>query len=318
MKKITSIIIALLGATGMQAQTNINLKINHLLKDKSFAFNQTAQNDLNNNFNVKRLEYYISGISLIHDGGKVTNAKDVYILVDAGKNELFSLGTMDVTNVEAINFAIGVSPNVNNADPSAWPNGHALAPKSPSMHWGWSAGYRFVALEGKSGKDVNFTFEIHALGNKNYFKQSIPTNATIDNNEMTITLNADYTQSIKGIDVSSGLITHGEDDEAAYSLRNFQMNVFTSLDGKGNTLSVDNFKKPLQLNVYPNPNSGYFNIDLGHISINNASYEILDITGKLIQSGNASEQITVNEKGIYFLTVVLESGNRISKKICIQ
>ena len=60
MKKITSIIIALLGATGMQAQTNINLKINHLLKDKSFAFNQTAQNDLNNNFNVKRLEYYIS------------------------------------------------------------------------------------------------------------------------------------------------------------------------------------------------------------------------------------------------------------------
>ena len=135
---------------------------------------------------------------------------------------------------------------------------------------------------------------------------------------MTITLNADYTQSIKGIDVSSGLITHGEDDEAAYSLRNFQMNVFTSLDGKGNTLSVDNFKKPLQLNVYPNPNSGYFNIDLGHISINNASYEILDITGKLIQSGNASEQITVNEKGIYFLTVVLESGNRISKKICIQ
>jgi len=48
---------------------------------------------------------------------------------------------------------------------------HAMAaPKSPPMHWGWAAGYRFRSFEGMTGASMTHRMaKIHAsLENRNY------------------------------------------------------------------------------------------------------------------------------------------------------
>ena len=108
----------------------------------------------------------------MHDTGKISQATGVYILANASQVLEVDLGSFDVTNVEAIKFSVGVNEPENHEDPTKWDSNHPLYPKSPSMHWGWASGYRFVALEGKTGDQLNKTFEIHALGDDNYHKIS--------------------------------------------------------------------------------------------------------------------------------------------------
>ena len=163
-------------------QTNVYFSIEHKLGNQPFAFQTAATNNLGNQFDVKRLQYYISSIELVHDGGTVTPVVDKYMLVNANDSTYESLGSFNITNLEAIRFGIGVDASKNNLNPATYPANHPLAPKSPSMHWGWAAGYRFVAFEGKAGSSLSQIVELHALDNSNYFIQTVPTNGMFLNN----------------------------------------------------------------------------------------------------------------------------------------
>ncbi|MBO6517207.1 MAG: T9SS type A sorting domain-containing protein [Bacteroidia bacterium] len=319
-RHIITLIIGLTATTAVFGQTEIKLTINHLLGDQPFAFNQKATNDQGNEFNVNRLEYYLSKISIVHDGGQVSDASSVYILADGGRLDTISLGSHNVSKVEAINFSVGVDPSVNNGDPTKWPSGHALSPKLPSMHWGWASGYRFVAMEGKTGPSLTTIFEVHALGNKNFHDINIPTGATDHSGALLITLNADYTKALSTIDVGSGLINHGEDDEASRLLRNFTNKVFTSTTGEVNTLSVDKVK-PKKSRVFPNPSTSLVQLDVGELQGNLADVEIRDVTGCLIGNktvfGGGLSELAIENSGIYFVTVKYDSGSVETHKVLI-
>ena len=70
------------------------------------------------------------------------------------------------------------------------------------MHWGWSSGYRFVALEGKSGTtSANQNLELHGLEDVNYFHLTITTAGTTSGSDKVIELNADYIQALKNINI---------------------------------------------------------------------------------------------------------------------
>lgn len=320
MKK-TLIIAALFAVTsGVFAQTSVHLELKHLLGNDAFQLNQAAQNDMGNDFNVTRLEYYISEIEIIHDGGKRTKATDVYLMVNAGKPGTFDLGSYDVTSIEGIRFSIGVDPSVNNDDPSKWPSGHPLAPKAPSMHWGWTSGYRFVALEGKSGSNFAQDFEVHALGNNNYFTLEIPTTAKSDNGNLIITLNADYTKAISGIDLSSGVITHGDYAEAVTLLKNFNVKVFSALDGSTNVLGVNDFKNYGSIVMEPNPTRGSLTLS-GKEGIDNVLVRVVDLTGKTVLEREwNSEKLSLNltSSGIYFVQCVAKDQVFEVRKVIVQ
>lgn len=330
MKKIFSIVFTLLITISLSAQTNVILDVDHKSGDKTFAPTQTAKNDLGNDFNVSRLEYYISKISIIHDGGTETEAKDVYALVNPFKNSTTTsteipLGQFTtITNVEAIKFHIGVNPEVNNQDPTQWPAAHPLAPKMPSMHWGWTAGYRFVAMEGKGGTGVSNVYEFHALGNNYYYTIQIPTTAQDVFGQLRIQLNADYTEALGGIDVSAGKIAHGVENETIKLLQNFRDNVFTSSTGQKNILaSVAKTVSPSALAVYPNPSTGTVSIDVTDKSLNITSLEITDITGKVIKTISATDwatatTITLNTKGVYLVNMLSDTQRLLTKKLIIQ
>jgi len=78
MKKTITLIIVLVMALNVSAQTDVKLTINHLLGSSPFTFNSEAENDMGDKVKLQRLEYYISGISITHDGGKVTSFRCIY------------------------------------------------------------------------------------------------------------------------------------------------------------------------------------------------------------------------------------------------
>lgn len=302
-----SILVAVFGFAA-KAQTPVELHITHMLSGNRFAFYTSASNNLGNNFNVTRIEYYISNISVTHDGGNVTNIKDLFILADGSQDVTADLGNLNVTNVESISFYIGVYGSVNHDDPSTFPSGHPLAPKLPSMHWGWAAGYRFIAMEGSSGTSLSHPYQVHALGDLNCVKTTVNVNPVAQGGKIIIPINADYTAALTNIDVSAGLIIHGETDEAAVMINNFQNRVFYP----GHPVSVSNTQKTdVAVSIFPNPSTGNANIVLG--TTDAADVQIVDVQGRIVSTqhkaaGQNFVSINIAQAGLYFVKVTTKDG----------
>ena len=309
MKKSLLLLFAFATLSSM-AQTNVYLKINHMLGNQAFALSQAASNNLGNDFNVTRLEYYISNIILVHDGGMQTPATDVYILANASDSTYEMLGSYNITTLEAIRFGIGVDPSHNNLDPSSYPASHPLAPKSPSMHWGWAAGYRFVAMEGRSGTNLVQFYELHALDNSNYFMQTIPTAGIANGGNLVVSLDADYEMALKNIDVSSGTIIHGAGGVAITFLQNFAWSVFKSSEGNS-AMGNEELLNTQAITVSPNPSRGASYITLNNLP-ENAEVSMFDITGKRIKAtvNNGTLNVSKLNQGIYILQVT-KSGKAV-------
>ncbi|MBI1306486.1 MAG: T9SS type A sorting domain-containing protein [Bacteroidetes bacterium] len=295
-----------LGAFTVSAKTYVQFKIDHKLKDAEFGFNKATSNDLNNSLNVTRLQYYVSGISITHDGGVKSLASGVYILADAGVATQVDLGDFEnITKIESINFSVGVDPFVNNEDPSQWPSDHPLSPKSPSMHWGWASGYRFVAMEGFAGTGLSNKYEIHAIGNENYFNISLPLDMSVTGDTTQIEIVADYTMALSGIDVSSGMIEHGT-DMGAYLLRNFQLKVFKTLDGSGNSVSLKSINLSSTVTAFPNPVNANQSFFVQFENAMNFTVEMYDLCGQKIcewKAVNAKTPLQFQNSGLYILRI---------------
>ncbi|MDA0973362.1 MAG: T9SS type A sorting domain-containing protein [Bacteroidetes bacterium] len=263
----------------LQAQNSITLDIDHQLGSSEFAFfSETAQS--NYMFELTRLQYYISDIAITHDGGTLTDIEDVWILVNANGTGQFELGDYAIDNVEAISFYVGVGPDVNHEDPASWPSDHALYPQNPSMHWGWASGYRFVCMEGNAGpSSPDNLFQIHALGDNNYFQTVVEIVASADAGSITIPLVAEYANSLNGIDVSSGVINHATNGESIPLLQNFSTEVFSA--GVVSSVEEDEFEG--ELVVSPNPSEGAARLNLNIPPGEDYSLRIIDMHGRLVE-----------------------------------
>jgi len=321
MKKILFLLLASVAVfMDAQAQKNVTLNIRHMLGSNNFAFNTATQNDLSQQFQITRVDYYISGIKIIHDGGMVTPVLNKYILAKGSANVSEPLGSFDVTNVEGVTFSIGVDSPTNNADPALQIAGGPLGFQTPSMHWGWTAGYRFVALEGKAGNNFGTGFELHGLWNKNYFQQTVTVAGVVNGNNISINLDADYTQAVKGIDVASGPLKHGENVEDLAMLKNFQLNVFKAGSG---TTAINDVVSNNNIRIYPNPAKGKINIDLSRSAIGSIStYKITDINGKVTEAGNVQHSNSIILKhyvpGNYILMLYSKDRPAFTQMIVLE
>lgn len=321
MKKSVFLSLALLCSTLFsQAQKNVFLTISHKLGAANFSYNQTAQNNLSQDFKVSRVDYYVSGIRIIHDGGMETPVPSHYILVKGSTNLLDNLGNFNVTNVEGIKFSIGVEAPTNNADPALFLPPHPLGPQSPSMHWGWAAGYRFIALEGTAGPGFATTYQMHGLGNANYFQQTQMAAGVANGNDIYINLDADYTQALKGIDVNAGPIDHGVDATDLTVLQNFRDFVFKP--GSGFPAAVSDLYKDSEFTFYPNPASGKLHFTQ-HAGMPPAQAVIKDMTGRVVLRSTELLQQSIDvsalSSGLYLLSLT-DAEQRImaEKKISIR
>ncbi len=315
------ILVAVLFSFSATAQKNVTLTIKHTLGGSPFGFNMNATNNLNNSLNFTRVDYYMSNIIIIHDGGMETPVSEQHYFIQAGSNFLRDLGNYNVTNVEGVKFHIGVDPKVNTSDPAQFTGDHPLAPKSPAMHWGWASGYRFAAVEGKGGPNLDSNFQFHSLFDANYFQQTVTVAGVNTGNDVVINLDADYTQALRDIDVSVTVINHGDDLNDLTVLENFRDHVFTA--GSGLPLAVSNFENDIHLSLSPNPSTGDVRIALdnsGQTLVTSA--QVLDISGRIIQEISLTNRneatFNIGAKGIYFVRLQSFGINLGSKKVVIQ
>lgn len=321
MKNITVLVTLLLVSFIVKAQKNVTLHITHKLGTSAFALNQPAQNNLSQNFQVTRIDYYISGIKVIHDGGMELALPDKYILAKGSADIMESLGSLNVTNVEGIKFAIGVEAPTNNEDPTLWPADHPLYLQSPSMHWGWASGYRFVAMEGLANNIASNNFEIHGLGNNNYFTQTVMAAGENSGNDSHIYLDADYIEALRDINVAAGPIDHGVDATDLKLLQNFRDHVFKP--GSRPTSVKNQSTAAGFATIYPNPVQDKLAIDLMVQNGQAKSVKVIDLLGKVHFAAALAAQHTVIDlsalaKGTYILKFYEGQKDMGSQKITLR
>ncbi len=315
------IILAVLLSISATAQKNVTLTIKHMLGSTPFAFNQATTNNLNNNLEFTRVDYYISKITLIHDGGMQTAVPNKYLFVQGNSNYAEGLGQFNVTNIEGVKFHVGVDAPNNTSDPAQWTGNHPLAPKSPSMHWGWASGFRFAAIEGNAGASLSNVFQFHSLFDANYFEQTIMVNGVNNGNDVVINLDADYTKALQDIDVSAGVINHGDNTNDLTVLQNFRDHVFSA--GTGIPLSTSNFGKNVSFKVYPNPSTGTVHIQIDKaVKTTITSAQVTDITGRVLQEFPVSNmhqiKVQFDSRGVYFVKLNSYGVQVASEQVVIQ
>lgn len=296
----------------VDAQKAISLEINHLLDGAPFANEVQVQNDLGNDYMINRLQYYLSSFSLVHDGGQVTTVDDLYVLVDLlhkAAPTTIELGSYDITHLEGVQYYFGIEEAVNHADPALWPPLHPLAPQFPSMHWGWAAGYRFIALEGKSGPALNQIMEFHCIGNEYYAPINLPIDVDITG-DYTIQVSAEYNDLVSQIDISNGLILHGGFGEINTLARNIVEQVFTV----PSATNVTDEEWSQHLVVYPNPARD----GIVHIAVDKSGYRVLitDALGRSVRkfTSPSKEYVQLEQSGLYFVSLQDNRGLVLASK----
>lgn len=318
MKTFLQILLLFLGLSTIDAQSSIQIQINHLLDAEPFELSANSQNDLNHDFMLERLEYYLSTFIIEHDGGQIIEVEDLYVLIDMAENPentIIDLGEFDIQTIERVKFHFGIDKVANHADPALWPEDHPLAPKFPSMHWGWAAGYRFIALEGMSGPNVDQMLQFHCIGDEFYKELNFPVTKT-EGNVHTVEIEAEYSKLLSNIDISNGLILHGNLGAIQTLAANLQEKVFTAAEI---TITKDN-DLVRTFEVYPNPSPNhqiFLNVD---VAGSNPSIQLIDIMGRtILNAPYSSNQLVVPGSGIYFLTLVDVNGKTLaSRKVIVQ
>ncbi len=317
MKKISTFIICLLFVSiSLFAQgKKVYLNINHLLNGNKLEYMKAVKSPGTYYFNVELLRYYVSEIKITHDGGKIDLAKDVWILANPAKGSKYELGTFDVTNVEAIELGLGVDKAHNHLDPTTYELKHPLAMQTPSMHWGWSSGYRFITFEGYAGATAataNINFQIHTLDDVNYKTVKINTTATTDGADLIINLDAEYSNLLKNINATTGSISHGSTGDAATQMKNLATTVFSAAKVTG----VQDVNL-VNITVYPNPTQRQVAINAPMQNAVNQEVVITNLLGQtILRALKNSETLNLPlalSAGNYMIAI-LENGKIIGRE----
>lgn len=306
------------------AQVNVQIHMKQLLNEQKFVHYTVAQVEAGYFIKVSRLQYYLSGFKLIHDGGQVTPATDIYYLVAPSRDSILDLGSFDnITDLEQIEFSIGVDSAHNHLDPTLWPSDHALAPKVPSMHWGWQGGYRFIAFEGNVGAipdPMVDNYQIHSLDDSNYKAVLLDAHEVVEGNVMRVPITADYTRLLDSLNALGGMIEHGSLGIPRTLINNLATKVFTTEPVTGVVLPTIEGK----FKVAPNPSRGEVYLDVEFLENDNLQLIISDLQGRArwIQSiSNVSRHQLLQPDlpdGMYIMTVRNSKQLLAFEKLIIQ
>lgn len=297
------------------SQSDIFFRIEHKMGSEPLVFEETYTEPTENyDFTITRLQYYISEISITHDGGQVTPIEETWLLVSAESQEDYSLGNQNITEVESISFHIGVDHAHNHLDPTLYPDGHPLALHTPAMHWGWAAGYRFACLEGKTGTNLLFTYQIHALGDNNYYQTNIPTASIQEGDNQVIVIKADYFGLYDGVDVSAGVILHSDNGLPATMLENFSQDIYSQILFTG----TEEHNAKNTFSIAPNPCYNLSTTIQFNLQDSQAhEVKVFDLTGRIVLqeqvADNSSVNVTLPDNGMY-LVQLWEGGAAIQTK----
>lgn len=310
---IITLLLALSTSAGMS--TEVNLNINYNVDGTSFSLGTEYTNTDGIKYKVTRFEYYMCQFEL--DGQSLDG---IYVLAN-GKISNYNLGDLDIESVHKMNVSFGVEKKENiGKDPNRFDLFHPLAPKNPSMHWGWNAGYRFWAIEGLSDPDgdgqYDKSFQYHILGDESFRTLSLDVDASVNNGKIDIMVDFNIQKLLAPVDMTQFGIFHDFYNNSQ-EVRALVDNIIPSgaITSK-TTSSVETVNKSIELS--PNPSSNHLNVDSKFM---NSDYDIISIDGSTVQSGFIyNSRIGINDltTGTYLIMIKDSMGNINTAKFVKQ
>lgn len=303
MKKLITSVIALTILTGAIAQKQINLNLNHHFNGDSFVYDSNYETEDGKVVKFTRIQYYLSGVNLKHDGNQTLDLSDTYILA-SGNVTNYDLGTQNINELEAVKFDLGVDYDNNHNGASNWPAEHPLATQAPSMDWGWPAGYFFFVIDGNIDDNGDGTpnkyFSLRGLGDQLLTSvnelETVSSDATID-----INLFVNIADWIKNVDLVTAGSQHNADSYTTKVATNSNdETVFTTEIAA----SIDEFNSTKENKLYADYQLSYAPTIYYTISTSkNLTAKIYDASGKVVFIKS-----DLNSEGNFFINKELNSG----------
>ncbi|MBM3185223.1 MAG: T9SS type A sorting domain-containing protein [Bacteroidetes bacterium] len=213
-----------------QAQKNVFLDVAPMYQNTNLEMNvnYTAWNG--KTFKLDHFDYYLTNVELTYDGGQTILIDSVFLVEP--QNHTLLLGNFNISQIETIKFIVGVPKPLNTQagsqaiDISLYPENHPLSFQSPSMYWGWAAGYMHMIIGGfaddNGDGNLEAYFELHNLGNQNQKLVEFPTiiQTNTSSNQIDIFMNCQVDRWINNIPLSTVGVLHGETGNNATILNN--------------------------------------------------------------------------------------------------
>ena len=97
------IALCLIATNTLFAQTDLTLSFEHTYEAAPFNYGTIYTTENGTGIRFNRVQYYLSGFEITHDGGTVTPMPDSYVLA-SGNISNYSIGSEAVTSLEGIRF----------------------------------------------------------------------------------------------------------------------------------------------------------------------------------------------------------------------
>ena len=120
MKKIITIVALALSSLSFSQDKALYLSFPPLVTGTDYTMNSVVQDLSGRYMQIQDFNYYLSNIHIIHDGGQDLDLSDTILLVKGDAHE-FDMGAHDITNIEQINFGVGVPQELNHLDITQYP-----------------------------------------------------------------------------------------------------------------------------------------------------------------------------------------------------
>lgn len=266
---------------------------------------------------IDHFNYYISDIVVIHDGGITTSITPNVFLIKPDSFSIY-LGDLNLNTIEQIQFMVGVPQRFNTqngseaSDISSFPLEHPLSFQSPSMYWGWQAGYMHMIVggnaDGNNDQVPESYFELHNLGNNNQrmVNENVIATAT-SMNQLDIYMECHLEFWLKDIAMANVGVSHGSTGMNIEIMENVDLHPV--------------FVQPVTANDSPldikETKAWSYNSILFWKEAPLGITNICDITGKVMMSiDRTSEEghALINlPSGLYLVSFIDEDGNVVFK-----
>ena len=204
---------------------DVNVKFQMKVGDELLAHG-TTYNINNTNVQFTNVAFYLGDMKFETSDGSVYESESRYHLI---KPEIYDFGfsipadkAEDKIILTNASFFVGVDADTNSESEEDFTErevGDPLGQQNPSMHWGWSTGYRFMNIDGNADVDGDGEFETqltYHLGRDEYLRAfTVALDLELDSNNNEFQIIFDMEAFLAGLDFETEFFTKVQPDNKA-------------------------------------------------------------------------------------------------------
>ena len=219
-------LFAISGSLLAQTMNTVIFSFSHKAGNDPLVLDQTVFTIWNGKkVMLSRAEFYIAQPGIHGPDSSVVPLSEQFLLVNAKAPATeFNLGQWPVETAYGATIHIGIDSSHNHLDPASYPVEHPLAPKNPSMHWGWAAGYFLLAVQGRVDNNNDGVpeswFEFHTLGDTLFKTVELTGTAAAQNGILRLHFDLDYARLFQNMSMTGDLIEHSSKGPCAALMAN--------------------------------------------------------------------------------------------------